>query len=166
MYRTVADFVEDWNQESASTLRVLRALTDRSLDQRVNPDGRTLGRLAWHITETLGEMLSKTGLTLDVVSEHAPQPSRAAEIAREYERSARAVGEGVRQAWTDADLEQLVPMYGEEWKKGVVLAVLVKHQAHHRGQMTVLMRQAGLAVPGVYGPAREEWAAMGIPAMA
>jgi uncharacterized damage-inducible protein DinB len=23
--------------------------------------------------------------------------------------------------------------------------------------MTVLMRQAGLKVPGVYGPAREEW---------
>jgi hypothetical protein len=29
----------------------------------------------------------------------------------------------------------------------------------------VLMRQAGLSVPGVYGPAREEWAAMGMPAM-
>jgi uncharacterized damage-inducible protein DinB len=29
--------------------------------------------------------------------------------------------------------------------------------------MTVLMRQAGLVVPGVYGPAREEWAAMNMP---
>jgi hypothetical protein len=29
--------------------------------------------------------------------------------------------------------------------------------------MTVLMRQAGLKVPGVYGPAREEWAAYGMP---
>ena len=32
-----------------------------------------------------------------------------------------------------------------------------------RGQMTVLMRQAVLAVPGIYGPAEEEWAAMGLP---
>ena len=38
----------------------------------------------------------------------------------------------------------------------------LSHQTHHRGQMTVLMRQAGLTVPGVYGPAREEWAAMGM----
>jgi hypothetical protein len=30
--------------------------------------------------------------------------------------------------------------------------------------MTVLMRQAGLKVPGVYGPAREEWAGMGMQA--
>jgi uncharacterized damage-inducible protein DinB len=30
--------------------------------------------------------------------------------------------------------------------------------------MTVLMRQAGLKVPGVYGPALEEWNAFGAPA--
>jgi uncharacterized damage-inducible protein DinB len=29
--------------------------------------------------------------------------------------------------------------------------------------MTVLMRQAGIKVPGVYGPAKEEWAAYGMP---
>jgi uncharacterized damage-inducible protein DinB len=57
-------------------------------------------------------------------------------------------------------------MYGDEWPRGQALSALVLHQAHHRGQMTVLMRQAGLPVVGVYGPAREEWAAMGMPAQA
>ena len=52
-------------------------------------------------------------------------------------------------------------MYGESWKRGFTLDVLVRHQTHHRGQMTVLMRQAGLRVPGVCGPAREDWAAYG-----
>jgi hypothetical protein len=28
--------------------------------------------------------------------------------------------------------------------------------------MTVLMRQAGLKVPGVYGPSREEWSQFGM----
>jgi uncharacterized damage-inducible protein DinB len=46
----------------------------------------------------------------------------------------------------------------------VTLGALVGHQTHHRGQMTVLMRQAGLVVPGIFGPAREEWAKMGMPA--
>jgi uncharacterized damage-inducible protein DinB len=31
--------------------------------------------------------------------------------------------------------------------------------------MTVLMRQAGLPVPGLYGPSKEEWAAMGMSPM-
>jgi uncharacterized damage-inducible protein DinB len=41
---------------------------------------------------------------------------------------------------------------------------LIQHQAHHRGQMTVLMRQAGLPVPGIYGPSKEEWANFGMEA--
>ena len=56
-------------------------------------------------------------------------------------------------------------MYGEDWKNSLSLWVLITHQIHHRGQMTVLMRQAGLVVPGIYGPAKEEWVAIGIPAM-
>jgi uncharacterized damage-inducible protein DinB len=30
--------------------------------------------------------------------------------------------------------------------------------------MTVLMRQAGLKVPGIYGPSREEWVKIGMTA--
>ncbi|WP_258881781.1 DinB family protein [Paenibacillus sp. sptzw28] len=35
-----------------------------------------------------------------------------------------------------------------------------RHQIHHRGQMTILIRQAGLTAPGIYGPNEEETAAM------
>ena len=60
-------------------------------------------------------------------------------------------------------LAEKVPMYGQEWARGMVLSVLMVHQTHHRGQMTVLMRQAGLRVPGIYGPAKEDWASMNMP---
>ena len=35
------------------------------------------------------------------------------------------------------------------------LMVMLHHEIHHRGQMTVLMRQAGLKLPGVYGPSAD-----------
>ena len=54
-------------------------------------------------------------------------------------------------------------MYGMNWTRGYALLAMTKHRAHHRGQMTVLMRQAELPVVGIYGPAREEWAAKGLP---
>ena len=73
------------------------------------------------------------------------------------------MAKAVRAGWTDADLPGEIDMYGEKWPRGQTLQALIAHEAHHRGQMTVLMRQAGLAVPGVYGPAREEWAAYGMP---
>jgi uncharacterized damage-inducible protein DinB len=44
----------------------------------------------------------------------------------------------------------------------MTLQILIRHEIHHRAQMTVLMRQAGLKVPGIYGPSRDEWQAMGM----
>ncbi len=163
MFRTVEDFETAWGVEYDGTLKILRALTDASLAQRVDPQGRTLGRLAWHITQTLPEMVSRTGLAVEGPDEHAPVPASAAAIVSAYERSGRALLEQVR-GWDEAKLAETVDMYGEPWANGFTLEVLIRHQAHHRGQMTVLMRQAGLKVPGVYGPAREEWGAYGMDA--
>jgi len=39
--------------------------------------------------------------------------------------------------------------------KGALLRFLIDHQTHHRGQMMVLLRQAGLPVPPVIGPTKE-----------
>ena len=163
MFRTIRDFADTWSYESEATLKILRALTGPALSQSIVPGGRTLGRLAWHIVVSLPEMMQHAGLPVGGPDEHALQPSLA-EMIPQYERSARALGEAVSRQWTDAMLVEAVAMYGEQWARGKVLAALVAHQAHHRAQMTVLMRQAGLKVPGVYGPAAEEWAAMNLPA--
>ena len=165
MFRRVEDFAAAWGTEYEGTLKVLRAMTDSSLSQRVDPEGRTLGRLAWHVTQSVPEMMNRTGLALEGPDEHAPVPASAAEIVAVYEAAGKALLEQVR-GWDDATLLETRDMYGEPWPNGLTLEILIRHQTHHRGQMTVLMRQAGLKVPGVYGPAREEWGAYGMPAQA
>ncbi len=164
MYRAIDDFLTDWNHERVSTLRILQGLSDASLQQRVTLEGRSLGQIAWHVTLTLGEMMGRTGLKLAVTSGDTPIPHSAAEIAQTYGRDAATVAEQVRLAWSDSMLADSVAMYGESWRRGTVLLALIQHQAHHRGQITVLMRQAGLGVPGIYGPSREEWEAWNLPA--
>jgi uncharacterized damage-inducible protein DinB len=163
MFRRVDDFLNSWQYESAATLKMLRRLTDRSLAQRVTSEGRSLGDLAWHVTTSLSEMMSHAGLRVDATRKEQPCPSVASEIATIYERASKLVADEVRTHWRDDSLAGEIPMYGESWTRGATLAALVGHQSHHRGQMTVLMRQAGLVVPGVYGPAKEEWAAMNLP---
>lgn len=164
MYRKIEDFKKDWAYESDATLKMIKNLTDAALTQRVTANGRSLGFLAWHLTVTHGEMLARTGLTVEAPGEHTKAPAVAAEIVAAYERSARSIAEQVLKNWTDASLLREAEMYGEKWTLGYVLWSLIRHEAHHRGQMTVLMRQAGLPVPGVYGPSREEWAQFGMPA--
>jgi uncharacterized damage-inducible protein DinB len=164
MFRVISDFLESWKYESEATLKVFKNLTDESLKQKVTAEGRSLGFIAWHITTSISEMLSKTGLPVKDQSE-SPLPSSAKIIYDEYEKSSKAVMELISKQWTDEMLKDDINMYGQMWKRASVLSSLIAHQAHHRGQMTVLMRQAGLKVPGVYGPSKEEWAEFGMPTM-
>lgn len=163
MYHTITEFADAWQSESENTFKVMNELTDASLAQRVSPEGRTLGRLAWHIVQTLGEMGGHAGLKVEGADDKAPQPAGATAIADAYKANAAALAKAVRANWSDADLAGEIDMYGEKWTRAKALDVLLVHEIHHRAQMTVLMRQAGLRVPGIYGPAREEWAAYGMP---
>ena len=163
MYRKIEDFLGSWAYETEAMLKVLAQLTDESLGQSVNEGGRTLGRIAWHIAQTLPEMGGRTGLQLKGPRETDPVPGSAEEIADRFKEAAESLGREVGSNWADADLEIEDDMYGEMWKRGQSLRALVGHQTHHRGQMTVIMRQAALPVPGVYGPSKEEWSAYGMP---
>ena len=165
MFRTIEDFVTQWASESEATVKVLSYLTDASLSQKVTEEGRTIGRLAWHIVTTLGEMMGRAGLQPDAPDENAEVPKTVAEIIAAYKQTSDSLVKQLKQQWTDAALAESIDMYGETWRKGVVLSVLILHQVHHRGQMTILMRHAGLKVPGVYGPSREEWQSYGMPPM-
>jgi uncharacterized damage-inducible protein DinB len=160
---SITEFETSWTQESGETRKLLAELTDASLKQAVTKDHRTLGRLAWHVTTSIAEMINRTGLHVGGPSPEAPVPTAAEAIRRGYDQAASSLLAEMKAKWTDASLLVADEMYGEPWQRALTLAILVAHQTHHRGQMTVLMRQAGLKVPGVYGPSKDEWAAMGAP---
>ena len=163
MYRTIEDFLTDWGYESESTLKLFKNISNDALNKKDHENVRSIAVLSWHITITLSEMLTKAGLNVTGPDEHSKAPASIAEIISEYESSAKSVTEHVQKQWNNASLLEETNMYGQNWKKGVTLSILIKHQAHHRGQLTVLMRQAGLKIPGVYGPVKEEWAEYNMP---
>ncbi|HYF02509.1 MAG TPA: DinB family protein [Patescibacteria group bacterium] len=164
MYRKLDDFYTDWKFESEATLKVLKNLSDDALNHAVTEEGRTVGDIAWHLVLTLGEMPKRAGLPIDAPEESSEIPL-AQEISETYALASVSLESELKKNWKDENLSEKVNMYGEEWPKGTVLSTLIMHQAHHRGQLTILMRQAGLRVPGVYGPSREEWELMGLPPM-
>ncbi|MBI5402914.1 MAG: DinB family protein [Ignavibacteriae bacterium] len=164
MYKSINDFLADRKEENGFTLKMLGVLTDESLKQKVWAEGRTLGYLAWHITLSIGEMMDKIGLAPDCPPEDAPAPAKASEIYKTYEKASASMMSEVSTKLTDKSLNEEISAYGQTWKKGMILYMLSGHEIHHRGQLTVLMRQAGLKVPGIFGPAKEEWAAYGMQA--
>ncbi|MHC4930582.1 MAG: DinB family protein [Planctomycetota bacterium] len=156
MFASIEQFVTYWADEARKTLKIFESLTDESLGQEVAGKHRTIARIASHITTSMPEMLRHMGITLPLDVD-APVPATAAVVCRQYATTSQDLLEAIKADWTDETLSQEDEMYGMQWKRGFSLYVLLIHQTHHRGQLTVLMRQAGLKVPGVYGPAMEEW---------
>ncbi len=157
LFRKVEDFLGAWETESGGTRKILGALTSASLKHAVAKDHRDIGRAAWHIVCAIPEMANRTGLKIDGPGEKDPVPTDVVQIQKTYDKAAGMLMEQVRQYWNDETLKQVDDMYGEKWARGLTLGILINHEIHHRGQLTVLMRSAGLPVPGVYGPSLEEW---------
>ncbi len=155
MFTRVHDFLRTWELESAQTTRLLEMISDDALLQNVAPGHRTLGELAWHVTTALYEIAEKTGLRFHAPGKAVPQPETAVAIRENYWGAARNLSEAIAENWTDETMAECHEVYGMQWKNGTTLMVLLHHQIHHRGQMTVLMRQAGLKLPGIYGPSAD-----------
>ncbi|MBD3160790.1 MAG: hypothetical protein GF346_01475 [Candidatus Eisenbacteria bacterium] len=166
MFRKLDDFLRAYAYQTESTKKILACLTDENLGQAVLDGHRTLGRIAWHITTSTAEMLNRTGLGVSAVGGDDPLPVAAEEIRTQYERVTTEAVEKIRASWSDETLAETDDMYGDQWPRGMTLAILIHHEIHHRGQMTVLLRQAGAKVPGVFGPSLEEWADYGADAPA
>ena len=169
MFRRVDDFKTIWQQEADKTLAVFAAIPDAAAHQAVDAQHRDLRRMAWHLVETILELPQNLGLLVKGPAALGPDgfigapPATMAEIATAY----RAVSDSLLDhigSWSNTELGRSFTLYGENWTGAFSLYVLVNHQTHHRGQMTVLMRQAGLPVPSIYGPTREGWAEFGLDA--
>ncbi|GIP22263.1 DinB family protein [Paenibacillus sp. J22TS3] len=153
MYRQVDDFLKDWEVAARRTLQVLQAVTDDKLEQSIVEGHSTLGWLGWHLVETEGYFSHLAGLMVPMMGQDEPVPATAGEIVAAYETAAEAVKEEAAKL-SDKDLltETGIATLAT---KGAILRFLIDHQTHHRGQMMVLLRQAGLPVPPVMGPTKE-----------
>lgn len=165
MFRRVEDFKEIWKAEAEKTLALFRAVPDSALGQAVTAEHRDLRRMAWHIVESAAEMPAHAGILIPefpVVDNSIGPPLDCMDaISAAYSKIAEALLDRIG-SWNNAELGRSFDCYGEKWSGGFLLWVLVTHQVHHRGQMSVLMRQAGLTVPDIYGPAKEGWGAYGM----
>ena len=162
MYISISDFIKEWNKEAILTQNVLDSLTDESLEQQVYPEGRTLGRIVWHFTTSIPDYLAEFGFVIDRIENAESIPSSAKEIAITFKNVSSHASKIIEEQWTDESLNQIQDAFGRKESNASILMGLIKHIVHHRGQVSVLMRQAGLQSSWIYGPAKEEWIKLGV----
>ena len=157
-------FLGAWAREAESTLRLLRALPATQYDFRPDAGGRSLGELAWHLAE--GDAYMSYGIdagqfSMDMKPPNIERPRTVEALAPGYERIHREAVARIRKLKPE-DFDRTVPFFtGQPLTiRDILWGMIISHGIHHRGQLSLMCRLAGGQAPGLYGPNREEMAAM------
>ena len=156
-------FLSTWDREAENTVKLLRALPPTQYDFRPDAGGRSLGELAWHLAE--GDAYMSYGIetgrfAMDVKPPNIERPRTVEALAPGYERIHREAVPRIRKLKPE-DLEHSIPFFtGPISIRDILWGMIISHGVHHRGQLTLMCRLAGGKAPGLYGPNREEVAAM------
>ena len=152
-------FIQIWDREAAKTVKLLAALPEDRYDFRPDPDGRSLGELAWHLAEPEGHgpfAIERGAFSRDAKPAGIERPRTIPELAPAFERIHRDALERVRKL-TPADLDRSIPFFTGQpiAVRDILWDFVLLHGIHHRGQLSMMARQAGGRPVSLYGPTRE-----------
>ena len=158
MYRNLNDFIQEWERNCNGTLAIFEVITDEKKHVAIVEGHNTLESLAWHLTSSPAYFMGQVGLSLDVEQNLQNTPATISEIISTYNAVSENIVKLAKENLSDEKLLTEVNSHGRQTPIGALLRLMVDHQTHHRAQMQVLLRQAGLPVPGVMGPTKEDLA--------
>src|SRR5262245_37302843 len=157
-------FFTTWDREAANTVKLLKALPASQYDFRPDATGRSLGELAWHLAEGDAYMsfgVERNDFTMGGARPpNIERPRNVEALASGYEQVHREAVDRLRKL-TPEDLDRTIAFFvGQRTIRDILWDSIIAHAIHHRGQLSLMCRLAGGCTPGVYGPNREEMAAM------
>lgn len=160
----VESFRRVWNAEAANTIRLLEALPAGQYDFRPDPNGRSIGELAWHLSEIDACLTFGIEHRRFRFEDEPPDLKRPREIPLLAPGYRRVHEQAVTrlEPLGNADLDREVTFFdGRQLTiREVLWDQLLHHHIHHRAQLVLLCRMAGGVPPGIYGPNREEMRAL------
>ena len=156
-------FLDNYDKENATTLRLLRAFPKDKSDYRPTPANKPARELAWTLvleralgTAVWGDAFAKKG-----PSGKPPEPPKTIdEIVSAFEKSSKDWRQLIAST-SDADLNGEVhfmvgPKQMGKYTRLDFAWFLLHDEIHHRGQLSVYLRGAGGKVPSIYGPTGDE----------
>lgn len=158
-------YLSELQQEATATRRLLERVPEEHLAWRPHEKSFAMGRLAGHIAEIPGWVaptLERPELDVATFGMEAFNPSSRDELLEGFERHLKEAVPAFERQEDDA-------VYGESWsllqggetlfsmpKGAVIRSFVLNHIVHHRGQLTVYLRENDIPLPSIYGPSADE----------
>ena len=161
--RIVDPILMEFDQETATTRKLLTRVPNDKLGWKPHPKSMSLGELALHIAQTPGVMagfVSGPSVAMPGSFKQAAATSTQ-ELIAALDASVAKVKEvlgpmddaTVMSTWTltaGGKTIMSVP------RLGVIRSLMLNHWYHHRGQLSVYLRELGVPLPSIYGPSADE----------
>jgi uncharacterized damage-inducible protein DinB len=157
----------EFDQEMASTRKVLERVPEDKLDWRAHPKSNTIGWNANHVAEIPGWVEGVlTELTWDIAPVggeryQTPRLTTRQEILDLFDRNVAAARKAIAAVKDEA--------MGKMWslaaagkplitlpRAAVIRSFVLSHLIHHRAHLCVYLRLNDIPVPGMYGPSGDD----------
>jgi uncharacterized damage-inducible protein DinB len=150
------------DQEAQTTKRVLDRIPEGKLSWRPHPKSFSLGQLALHIASGPGAIAAAIAQdTVEVPHFAQTEPKSRQEILDTFSSSLDQAKDTLKKmddarllsTWTltkNGKTIMSVP------RIGFIRSILLNHNYHHRGQLSVYLRLLDVPVPSIYGPSADE----------
>ena len=161
--RIIDPILQELEQESATTKRVLDRVPGDKLDWKPHDKSFSLGQLAFHVASSpasISEMISVDEFPIpDSFDQDAPTSLEQIHTAWQEGLSTintvlNDMDDGTARSTWKATKNGNTIM--EIPKVAVARVLLLNHMYHHRGQLTVYLRLLDIPVPSTYGPSADE----------
>ncbi|GJQ58067.1 MAG: damage-inducible protein DinB [Candidatus Scalindua sp. AMX11] len=145
--------IDTYETERLKTLSTWSTFTDEDLTKRPHPkDKRGRNTLEHMVHQCMGENLWFCNmLGIDVSAPPLPEQETRLEFIKRYaedsEKRLKALQEK-DDAWWEEEVKFFTVLRSRAW----VVTRRIAHTAHHRGQLTMLLRILGREIYSTYGP--------------
>ena len=158
----VGGLLQELEQEAQTTRRVLERVPEEHLGWKPHAKSMSLGQLALHVATVPG------GVAEISVQSPCPVPQFTQPSATSAAELVPALNESVARAkqllstMDDAAMAATWRLVNGDREvmaipRGALLrSIMLNHWYHHRGQLSVYLRQLGVPVPSIYGPSADE----------
>jgi uncharacterized damage-inducible protein DinB len=159
---TIDALLQELEQETHTTRRVLERVPGDRLGWKPHDKSWSLGQLALHVATVPGAIAEISRQSPFPLPEfNQPSVTSAAELIPTLEQSVAKAREILR-SMDDAALAKTWRAVAGDREVmalpvGALLrSIMLNHWYHHRGQLSVYLRQVGAQVPSIYGPSADE----------
>ena len=156
-------FLMELDQEAATTRRLLERVPGDKLGWKPHAKSMTLGELAMHVATTPAVIAQFASVANFELPDHfeQPKPATAAEVVTAHDNSVAEARARLRDFNDTSMMATWTLSKGGKTifsvpRAGLIRTLLLNHWYHHRGQLSVYLRELDVPIPSIYGPSADE----------